>query len=285
MLVWETDTVRRHATNVRRPGFFGLRYVPVREVCRSADIPPNEIRAPNQSMQAPELSLQHAIAEAPAASERLRALAAKHRAHHTEVNLHETVRHWEPSAGTFCYQTHIAIDGQTPERLDWLTDVFFNAATLSSQPWYPQFLGGEVQPLGIPTAAGIEKQQLTLGRFNLGLPTSRYYRQLVSVANPDDATWVIVARSVPEGPELPNNARLAYTLDPNGEVLHFENGRLYWHHICCTPGAGVLPGRLDRLLINALRRTGLDRVERRTYQEEAEQLRDWLSGPAIELPG
>lgn len=235
-------------------------------------------------MQASEASLQYAIQEAPAASDRLRALATKHRASHRLVNEHDTVRHWERSAGTFCYQTHIAIDDQSVERLHWLTDVFFNAATLSGQPWYPPFLGGKAQALNLPSAAGIVKQQLTIGRFDLGLPKPRHYRQLVSLASPDDATRVIVARSVAEGPALPKDARLAYTMDPNGEVIHFENGRLHWHHICCTPGAGLLPGRLDRWLINALRSTGLDQAERKTYREEAEQLRNWLSGPTPKLP-
>ena len=233
-------------------------------------------------MQASEILLQQAIDNAPDTSQRLLTLAAKHRARHDQVNQHHTLRHWESSAGTFCYQTHIAIDSQTAERLDWLSDLFFNAATLSSQPWYPQFLGGQAYPLETPMAAGIEKHQLTLARFDLGLPAPRYYRQLVSLASPDTATRVIIARSVAEGPALPHGARLAYTLDPNGEVLHFENGCLHWHHICCTPGAGVLPGRLDRWLINALRCTGLDQAERKTYREEAEQLRDWLSDPAFD---
>ena len=230
-------------------------------------------------MQALELSLQPALQQAPAASERLIELASMHRTRHTRVNQHHTIRHWEPTAGTFCYQTHIAIDRQARRQLEWLTDIFFSAATLSSQPWYPQFLGGEVQALDTPPAAGIVKQQLALGRFDLGMPTPRCYRQLLSLAAPQETSRVIVARSVDAGPELPIDTPLAYTLDPNGEVLHFENGRLHWHHICCTPGAGVLPGRLDRWLINALRCTGLDQAERRTYREEAEQLRDWLSGP------
>ncbi|WP_197484230.1 hypothetical protein, partial [Halioglobus sp. HI00S01] len=68
-------------------------------------------------------------------------------------------------------------------------------------------------------------------------------------------------------------------------VLHFENGRLHWHHICCTPGAGMLPGRLDRWLINAMRRTGLDCAERKTYRDEALKLRDWLDTQPVELPG
>ena len=92
------------------------------------------------------------------------------------------------------------------------------------------------------------------------------------------ATRVIVARSVDEGPALPDDTRLAFTLDPNGEVLHLEDDHLHWHHICCTPGAALLPQPLDRWLINTLRRLGLDGAERNTYRAEAEQLREWVSG-------
>ena len=114
------------------------------------------------------------------------------------------------------------------------------------------------------------------GRFDLGLSKPRYYRQLVSLARPALTTSVIVARSVNEGPNLPPGAQLAFTQEPNGEVLHWQDDYLHWHHICCTPGAGLLPGRLDRWLINGLRRLGLDSAERKTYREEALQLRDWL---------
>ena len=235
-------------------------------------------------MQSREVSIEQAIHDAPGACARLAQLAAAHREQHKGVNTHDTVQHWEPTAGTFCYQTHIAIDGQPRQRLQWLAEVFYNQASLPSHPWYPQFLGGAAEPLATPPAAGIEQHQLTWGRFDLGLPTPRYYRQLVSLAQPQEDTWVVVARSVERGPTLPADAKLAYTPDPNGEVLHFADGQLHWHHICCTPGAGVLPGRLDRWLINALRRTGLDGAERKTYREEALQLRDWLGSEPIQLP-
>ena len=230
-------------------------------------------------VQANETSVEQAVADAPSACAELVALAAGHRRSHRQVNVHDTRRHWVGSARTYSYQTHIAINDQPPERLDWLTDVFFNAAGMASQPWYPQFRGGEAMALEAEAGEGIARHQLTLGCFDLGLSAPRCYRQLVSLAAPDAHTRVIIARSVGEGPALPRDTRLAYTLDPNGEVLHFEDGRLHWHHICCTPGAAVLPGVLDRWLINTLRRAGLDAAERRTYREEAQRLRDWLSGP------
>ena len=61
-------------------------------------------------MQPREVSIEQAIHDAPGACARLAQLAAAHREQHKGVNTHDTVRHWEPTAGTFCYQTHIAID-------------------------------------------------------------------------------------------------------------------------------------------------------------------------------
>ena len=222
------------------------------------------------------------MAEAPDGAATLAQLAERHRAGHSEVDQCQTIRHWQADAGTFCYQTHIAISGQASQRLRWLTDVFYNAATLPRQPWYPQFLGGASEALDAPPAPGIDRHQLTCGRFHLGVSTPRHYRQLVSLARPDAQTAVIVARSVDEGPAPPGDAVLAYTLPPNGEVLHWQGDRLHWHHICCTPGAALLPGRLDRWLINALRRLGMDGAERATYRQEAEELRDWLQSPLPE---
>ena len=236
-------------------------------------------------MQNNQISVAQAIDEAPEQAGELATMAAQHRASHSAQNRHQTLRHWQPRAGTYCYQTHIAIAQQSSDRLDWLAAVFFNAATLSSQPWYPQFGGGKSLSLSTRPAPGISSHQLCWGMFDLGLPRPRYYRQLISLARPNADTAVIVARSVNAGPRLPDEARLAYTLAPNGEVLYWENDCLHWHHICCTPGAALLPGPPDRWLINGLRRLGLDRTERTTYRQEAEQLRDWLqsANPADDL--
>lgn len=236
-------------------------------------------------MQATEVSVQEAIEEAPGSADRLLTLATQHRAQHPDLNTHQTIRQWVTQAGTYCYQTHIAISKQPRERLDWLTGIFYSAATLERQPWYPQFLGGKCQPCNDLSAEAITQHQLAWGCFDLGLSRPRYYRQLVSLARPTQVTSVIVARSVNEGPELPQGARLAFTQEPNGEVLHWQDNCLHWHHICCTPGAGLLPGRLDRWFINGLRRLGLDSAERQTYKEEALQLRDWLGSaePAFDL--
>lgn len=227
-------------------------------------------------MQALQLPLLEAVDESPASARKLMAMAEQHRAEHTGSDVCETRRTWIASAGTYCYQTHIAISLQPRERLNWLADVFYRAARLQVQPWYPQFLGGAHQKLDAKTAAGIAAHQLCWGRFDLGVGTPRYYRQLVSLAEPEENTRVIVARSVPAGQALPPGAKLAYTLSPNGEVFYWEQERLHWHHVCCTPGAGLLPPRLDRAFINTLRRLRLDGAECKTYRSEAHQLRDWL---------
>lgn len=229
-------------------------------------------------MQANEVSVAHAIQQAASSADELVSIAAKHRASHPGIDQYQTLRQWQPTASTYCYLTHMAISGQSRERLEWLAEVFFNAATLARQPWYPQFGKGRIQALREMPDEGIEQHQLGWACFDLGLPAPRYYRQLLSLARAEQNTAVIVARSVNEGPPLPEDAKLAFTLDPNGEVLHWENDCLHWHHICCTPGAAILPKRLDRYLINGLRRLGLDQAERKTYRQEAEQLRDWLQG-------
>lgn len=230
--------------------------------------------------QASEISVAAATSLAPSAATELARMAAelRHRlkTDHAPLDLPHIQRHWVPSAGTYCYHTHIAIGGQSLERLAWAAELFFNSASLESQPWYDQFLGGASKPCHDAPANGIDAHQLCLGRFDLGLGEARAYRQLVSLARPDTSTAVIIARSVPDGPDLPANTKLAYTVDPNGEVLHFDGESLHWHHICCTPGAALLPQPLDRYFINALRVCRLDGAERKTYREEAERFRDWV---------
>lgn len=211
----------------------------------------------------------------------LRQMAAVRRGRHCEIDTSHTERHWLPEFKTFVYHTHIAIAGQDARRCQRLAERFYHTASLSALPWYAAFLGGCSQPLQTPPSVAIDKHQLCWARFDLGLGQPRYYRQLVSMAAPDKATWVVAARSVDDGPPLPQHAVLAYTLGPNGELVHWDarHQLLHWHHICCTPGAAMLPGRWDRYLMNALRGCGLDRAERTTYREEAEQMRNWLQSP------
>lgn len=229
-------------------------------------------------LQAPELSLPEAIAESSTSVHTLQTLAIMHRQQHRSVDEYQTIRHWQADAGTYCYQTHIAISGQPREQLASLAETLYNASAMDSQPWYRQFLGGDSQSVTQQAPPGISAQQLALGKFDLGLAAPRCYRQLVSLAWPQTDSAVIVARSVDTGPVIPQGTPLAYTLAPNGEVLHWSGDCLHWHHICCTPGAAILPAVLDRYLINALRWLHLDAAERNTYRDEAMNMKRWLQG-------
>ncbi len=228
------------------------------------------------TMQNAEITLDEAIQQAPRAARELHTLAKQAVEKSERPQTPHIYRYWINSAGTYCYHTHIAISGQTRERLEWATTLFYNAAELEQQPWYPQFLGGYCRPCPALPAAGIEAHQFCLGRFDLGLGTPRAYRQLVSLNRPDAETAVIVARSVAEGHDIPQSTRLAYTLTPNGEVLHWDGDHLHWHHICCTPGAALFAQPLDRYFINFLRWLRIDGAERKTYREEAIQFSAWI---------
>lgn len=234
-------------------------------------------------MQANEIRVGQAIAASAGHCHLLAQLAAAHRSTHRAIGESETTRHWQAGAGTFCYQTHVAVPQQAPGRLAWLADIFYRAAALERYPWYPQFQGGRSGAVDHPPPEGIDQHQLCWGGFDLGLSAPRYYRQLISLAYPAEQTAVVAARSVQEGPALPEKSRLAYTVEPNGEVLHFEDGCLHWHHICCTTGPAMLPGRLDRWFMNALRLLRLDGAERATYRSEAEQFCTWLQSPQPEV--
>lgn len=233
-------------------------------------------------IQRPELSLHEAIDQAPGAAEQLHALAVQ--AQTLAPEQPRIQRYWIPSAGTYCYHTHIAVSGQTRERFLWAVELFYSAANLKRQPWYEQFLGGASKACAESPDQSIDKHQLCLGRFDLGIGTPRAYRQLVSLNVPDDNTGVIVARSIEEGPALGEETPLAFTVDPNGEVLHWDGKYLHWHHICCTPGPTLLPQPWDRYLMNALRILRLDGAERKTYREEASRFRDWLQSPDFRPP-
>lgn len=191
-------------------------------------------------------------------------------------------RYWWPTARTYICHTCTEIPGQPIEALAAISDVFYRAATLASQPWYPEFQGGHSLASTARQHEGTLRQHRVSARFDLHVGKARCYRQLLSEHAPDTHSRVLVARSIddPQG-DVPLAGVLAYTLAPNGEVFEWQEGKLYWHHICTTPGARVLPGALDRWLINTLRRFRLDSAERGTYQREAELLRDWILGGAI----
>ncbi|NQY03449.1 MAG: hypothetical protein HRT76_09345 [Halieaceae bacterium] len=235
-------------------------------------------------MQAQEITEQEAAKEAPGTALILAELAASHRNAHRKVAEANTRKHWVPSAGTYCYETHIAIPAQSIPSLKEVGELLYAQASLSHHPWYPQFIEGQGTTATAERHPSTDKQCLAWAAFDLGVGSPRHYRQLVSRHTPTADTVVVVARSITAGPPLPETAKLAYTFSPNGEVLHFANGLLHWHHICCTPGAGLLPGPADRWLMNTLRWLGLDQAERRTYTNEALAMCDWLQAPDRDLP-
>lgn len=207
---------------------------------------------------------------------RMIALAAEMRQVNTRIEHCKTSKIWLKDVATYLYHSHIAIPETRIARARALAEVFYNTASQSALPWYPAFLGGRCQSLSVRPMVGVAKHQLCWGEYDLGVGASRFYRQLVSFSQPDLATAWVVARSVDSGPLLPENASLAYTIGPNGELVYWRQGLLHWHHLCCTPGAGLFPGRLDRWLMNAVRFAGLDQLERKTYREEALAMCKWL---------
>ncbi len=199
-----------------------------------------------------------------------------HDAHRVEPGVVTTVRHWHAPARTFTYDTHIAVPDVARDSLDIVSDAFFRAAELDVQPWYEQFRGGESRSIVEPPPSGIERHQLAISTFDVSLKKPRCYRQLVCEASPRPETRVVSLCSVDVDWPTPDGTVLALTLEPSGDVFEWRDGLLHWHHICTTPGVGLLPGAADRWFLNSLRRVGLDSAERTTYRQEAEGFREWV---------
>ncbi len=209
--------------------------------------------------------------------ERLVALAdAFHQEHDTSADAIQTTKAWSDEARTFTYHTHTALAGVPREALAEVADAFYGAADLETQPWYAQFRAGQSCPVAEPAEPGVARQQWSLSAFDVGLRKLRCYRQLVTDGAPRPDMRVVALRSVDAPLTPPADAVLALTLAPTGDVFEWRDERLHWHHICTTPGVGLLPGSLDRSFLNTLRRLGLDAQERRTYREEAEAWREWV---------
>ena len=83
-------------------------------------------------------------------------------------------------------------------------------------------------------------------------------------------THAVVLRSVPESIPALTVSRQVFILPPTGDIFSMGEAGLHWHHICTTSGVRLLPGILDRWLMNVLRASGLDSKERKTYITEAE---------------
>ncbi len=211
--------------------------------------------------------------------DRLFALAEEHDSWHAASADADGIsirRRWCPEAGTHTFDTHVAVDASTRDRLDVVAEIFFGSADLAVQPWYEQFQGGRSRPCAEPPPPGIDRHQLGETTVDVGLQAPRCYRQRVSLASPEVDVRVIALRAVELDDPPPEGAVLAVTREPTGDVFRWREGRLHWNHVCTTAGVGLLPGPLDRWLIDGLRWLGLDASERRTYRGEADAWRRWV---------
>lgn len=188
------------------------------------------------------------------------------------------LRRWEAGAATYTYHTHVQVACADVSIFSKVVDCFFHAAALPAQPWYAHFLRGK--SLSVMPAAGAIRSAICLPEFDFGLGKVHSYRQLVSEFSFAEHCHVLVLRSVTADPDFPANTVAAFTLSPTGDVLHWGNGILHWHHICTVAGVGILPAPIERQVMNILRWLRLDRAERKTYSEEAECFIRWVSDPA-----
>lgn len=178
-------------------------------------------------------------------------------------------RHWNSQAKTFTYHTHVVMAGIGAAAVEHLSTLFFNAYSLPQHGWYSQFSSGEMRPLACaPTVQG--EHQLGQGYFDFGVGALRRYHVLFSRIRIDAQTHAVVLRSVEENVPVLQASKQVFILPPTGDVFALDAAGLHWHHICTTSGVRLLPGVLDRWLMNALRATGLDHKERQTYIAEAE---------------
>jgi hypothetical protein len=176
--------------------------------------------------------------------------------------------HWNPMAKTYTYHTHVVVPDISSTSLATLSHLFFNAYTLQQHGWYSQFVSGMMIPLPVITEVPGE-HQLGQGYFDFGVGALRRYHLLFSKMDVDNKTQAVVLRSVPEHIPVLKPSRQVFILPPSGDIFSIDEQGLHWHHICTTSGVRLLPGVLDRWLMNVLRASGLDSRERGTYITEA----------------
>ena len=227
----------------------------------------------------PAPGLATAVAEVPATLALLQWLVAHH-APQGIPGVH-CQRLWNPLAGTYTYHTLVTVEGVHPPVLAAVSDLFFNAYALPQHGWYSQFVCGEMYPLDDADTA--TKHQLGQGYFDFGVGALRCYHTLFSRISPDANTRAVVLRTVASDaiaslmvPLRPG--KQVYLLPPTGDVFTLEGTTLRWHHICTTTGVGLLPGALDRHVMNLLRACGLDTKERQTYMTEGEAFGRFVRG-------
>lgn len=180
---------------------------------------------------------------------------------------------WYPSARTFVYHTVSAVDGAGVDDLEAIATVFAQGNRLDHQPWYSAFIDGQLQDAALPFSSPVRWVGLGSARFDFGLRQPRFYNQLITLLQPDEHTRVVALRSV-SGLDTPQGAIKAYTLSPTADIFQLDGDRITWHHIVTVLGPALLPPAADRLLMNTLRRLGLDKTERRTYLDEGRGFRN-----------
>jgi hypothetical protein len=224
-----------------------------------------------------EIALPEALNEAAAVTDTLLEMArqAEMQAAGQAINIS---RSWTVHARTYTYHTHVQVECTDSATFEKVADCFFYAALLPSQPWYEQFLRGKVWP--VTPAIGAVRAALCLPEFDFGLGKTHSYRQLLNEFSRTDYCRVLVLRSIAHEVHFPSDTVHAFTLSPTGDVLHWRDGVLHWHHICTVSGVGLLPAGVERCVMNALRWLHLDQAERKTYREEAECFIRWASNPA-----
>lgn len=184
-------------------------------------------------------------------------------------------RSWTPAARTYTYHTHVRVDGVDSNVFRKIIDCFFYAAALPIQPWYSSFLRGHFLPLS--PARGSERASLCVPEFDFGVGKARSYRQLLNDFSVAENCHVLVLRSVVHSMDFPPDTVPAFTLAPTGDVFHWRDEVLHWHHICTVAGVGILPAGIERYVMNTLRWLRLDQAERNAYREEAEGFIRWAS--------
>ena len=212
------------------------------------------------------LPVGEALGRATLAAETLVRWAEEHPAQEAGVR---QWRRWVEPAATYAYQTRAAValpEGVADARLAQLVEAVIGD---EDQPWYTGFRGRTSEPVDGPLPQGVDRARVAHTRFFVGFGRERMYDQLIASLCRGPRVHVVTQRSV-EGPPAAGTVP-ALTLAPSGDVFRWVDGLLVWDHVMTAPGAALLPGRLDRLAFNLMRRTGLDGAERRTYLAEAER--------------
>lgn len=239
-----------------------------------------ELMNPHQLYNKSELSIEEGVEEANAVEKILVSLSELQQAKPV-CNPINCLSYWNPLYGTFTYHTHTIVDGFRGGDLKQIASLFFNAYSLQKQDWYSQFVSGENKPL--PQNIDFKnnnmegEQQIGQGYFDFGMPDLRCYHTLFSLHHISQNAVSIVLRSIDYPFPINNKSKKVFLLAPTGDYFFLKEGQLHWHHICTVSGISLLPGVLDKYLMNCLRYLRLDSKERQTYKDEAKSFIQFAS--------